>query len=100
MNNCTQCPAEDVLQEDLRDILECNRTDANTYNQWLTTDRHNLNTVTSTSDEFVEKFVSSLKKLKVHNFVAQLQSSFFKGTKSSLQDAEVLFWGISQKIIH
>jgi hypothetical protein len=38
MNNCTQCPEEDVLQEDLQDILECNLIDAITYNQWLTTD--------------------------------------------------------------
>jgi hypothetical protein len=41
MNNCTQCPEEDVLQEDLQDILECNMIDAVTYNQWLTTDRCN-----------------------------------------------------------
>jgi hypothetical protein len=39
MNNCTQYPEEDVLQEDLQDILECNMIDATTYNQWLTTNR-------------------------------------------------------------
>jgi hypothetical protein len=70
MNNCTHCPEEDVLQEDLRDILECNVTDAITYNQCLTTDRGDLDAVTYTSDEFVEKFLPSLKKLKVHDFVA------------------------------
>jgi hypothetical protein len=52
------------------------------------------------SDEFVEKFVSSLKKLKVHNFVAQQQYSFLKETESSLQDGEVIVLGISQKIIY
>jgi hypothetical protein len=69
--------------------------DAITCNQWLTTNRCNLDTVTSTSDEFVEKFVSSLKKLKVHDFAAHQRSSFLKETKSSLQDGEVIFWGIS-----
>jgi hypothetical protein len=54
-NNCTQCPEEDVLQEDLQDILECNMIDAITYNQWLTTNRCNLDTVTATSDEFCRK---------------------------------------------
>jgi hypothetical protein len=54
MNNCTHCPEEDVLQEDLQDILECNMIDATTYNQWLATDRCNLNTGTSTPDGFVE----------------------------------------------
>jgi hypothetical protein len=92
-NICTQCPEEDVLQEDLQDILERNMIDAITYNQWLTTDRCNFNTVTSTADEFVEKFVSSLKKLKIHDFVAHQQSSFLKETKSSLQDGEVIVFG-------
>jgi hypothetical protein len=81
MNNCTQCPQEDVLQEDLQDILECNMTYAITHNQWLTTNKCNLKTVTST-DEFVEKFISSLKKLNVHDFAAHRQSSFLKETKS------------------
>jgi hypothetical protein len=67
MNNYTQCPEEDVLQEGLQDILECNMTDAITYNQWLTADRCDLDTVKSTSDTSVGKFVSSLKKLKVHD---------------------------------
>jgi hypothetical protein len=94
MNHCiAHCPEEDVLQQDLQDVLECNMTDALTYNQWLTTDRCNLDIVTSTSDEFVEKFISSLKKLKVYNFVAHQQSSFFKETKSSLQDGEVIVLG-------
>jgi hypothetical protein len=79
-NNCTQCPEEDVLQEDLHDILECNNINAITYNLWPFTNRCNLNTVTFTSDEFLEKFVSSLKKLKVNDFVAHQQSSFLKET--------------------
>jgi hypothetical protein len=36
------------------------------------------------SDESVEKFLSSLKKLKVPDFVAHQQASFLKETKSSL----------------
>jgi hypothetical protein len=93
MNNCTQCPEEDVLQEDLQDILECNMIDAITYNQWLTTHRCHLDTVTSTSGEFVEEFVSSLKELKLCDFVAHHKSSFLKEAKSSLQDGEVILWG-------
>jgi hypothetical protein len=100
MNNCTQCPEEDVRQENLQDILECNIIDAITYNQWLTTDRCNLDTVTSTSEEFVETFISSLQKLKVHDFIAHQQFSFLKETKSSLQDAEVIVLGDFQKITH
>jgi hypothetical protein len=67
--------------------------DAITYDQWLTTNSCNLDTVTSTSDEFVEKFVSSVKKLKVHDFVAHQQSSFLKEIKSSLQGGEVIVLG-------
>jgi hypothetical protein len=100
MNNCTQCTEKDVLQQDLHDILECNIIDAITYNQCLTTDACNLDTVTSTTDEVVEKFVSSLKELKVYDFAANQQSSFFKETKSSLQDGEVIVLGISRKIIN
>jgi hypothetical protein len=86
-------PEEDVLQEDLQDIPECNMIDAITYNQWLTTDRCNVDTVTSVTYEFVEKFISSLKKLEVHDFVAHQQSSFLKETKSSIQDGEVTVFG-------
>jgi hypothetical protein len=93
LNKCTQCLEQDVLQEDLQGVLECNMTDAIIYNQFLTTDRCSLDTITSTSDEFVEKFVSSLKKLKVPDFVAHQQFSFFKETKSSLQDGEVIVLG-------
>jgi hypothetical protein len=56
-------------------------------------DTCNLDTVTSTSDEFVEKFISSLYKLKVPDCVAHQQSTFLKETKSSLQDGKVIFWG-------
>jgi hypothetical protein len=41
-----------------------------------------------------------VKKLKVHDSVAHQQSSFLKETKSSLQDREAIFWGISRKTIH
>jgi hypothetical protein len=57
MNNCTDRPEQDVLQEDLQDILECNMIDAVTYNQWLSNERCNSDTVTSTSVEVVEKYV-------------------------------------------
>jgi hypothetical protein len=60
---------------------------------YFCTDRCNLDTVTSISHEFVEKFVSSLKKLKVHDFVAHQQSSFLQETQSSLQDREVIVLG-------
>jgi uncharacterized SAM-dependent methyltransferase len=46
---------------------------------------------------FVEKFASSLKKLKVHDFVAHQQSSFLKETKSSLQYGEVIVVGVFWK---
>jgi hypothetical protein len=93
MNNCIQCPEVDALQEDLQDKLECNMIDAITYNQWLTTGRCNLNTVTSMSDEFVEKFLSSLMKPKLHDFVAHQQSSFLKETKFPVRDGEVIVLG-------
>jgi hypothetical protein len=33
INNCTQCPEEEVLQKGLQDILECNMIGVVTYNQ-------------------------------------------------------------------
>jgi hypothetical protein len=60
---------------------------------YFCTDKCNLNTVTATSHKFGEKFLSSLKKLKVHDFVAHQQSSFLKETKFSLQDREVIVLG-------
>jgi hypothetical protein len=93
MNACAQCPEEDVLQETLQDALECNVTDAITCNQWLRTNRCKLDTVTSTSDEFVENSISSLKKLKAHDLVVHQESSFLKETKSLLQEGEVIVLG-------
>jgi hypothetical protein len=48
----------------------------------------------------VEKFVSSLKKLKVHDFVAHQQSSFLKKQNLHFKMEKLLFWGISQKIVY
>jgi len=55
------------------------------YKQWVSTDRSTLETITKTTDEFVESFCEQLKLLLTHSFIAKQQSSFQLEAKSNLQ---------------
>lgn len=46
------------------------------YKKWNTTLRCNLETISSTTDTFVDDFVEHMNKLVPHHFIAKRQSRF------------------------
>ena len=87
---CKACPGIDTLKTSLMAVLEDNMIDNVTYRQWETVDRSSLETVSKTSDEFVEAFCEKLRVLIPHSFIATQQASFYNERKSSLKPGELL----------
>jgi len=87
---CPNCPGTDALELLLNGALHDNFVETVTYNQWTSTDRCSLETMIKGADEFVELFISQLKKLLPHNFLAKEQSRYFKKAKDELKPGEVL----------
>lgn len=75
---------------ELTSLLEANDKESVLFQQWLTTDRCNLETITKTIDEFVPYFVEKVDKLITHDFIYKEQSSFLRDKKESLKQGEVL----------
>lgn len=87
---CDECPGPDDLITSLETIFEENSIDEVQYKQWVHTDRSNLETVTQSSDEFLESFSNKLPDLLRHSFTATQQSAFYSELKEALNDGEFL----------
>ena len=64
--------------------------DTITHKQWVSVDRCTLDTVNTTSEDFVEAFADKLEALIPHSFIAKQQSSYFNECKVGLKPGEVL----------
>lgn len=61
------------------------------FKQWTNAPgQYSLETITKTTDEFVEFYEIQIKNLLAHDFIAQKQSKFFKNRKENLADKEML----------
>ena len=60
-----------------------------TYNQWETTDRGNLATMTENSDDFTPEFISHVDNLITHNLVTIQQNDFYRQKIQNLEEGEV-----------
>ena len=60
------------------------------FQQWKTTDRATLETKVLQADEFIDTFVSMLRKLLNHDLTAKIQAAFKQQKRESLQEREVL----------
>ena len=63
------------------------------YKQWTTTDRSQLETISQSTEEFVETFIEKLQLLSRHDFIAKEQSNYLKDRKAALNESEVLVLG-------
>lgn len=85
LNSCSHCPDTSKVTDILRRIFYGSEIDLLTYNQWTQTDRSCLQTITESSDDFINNFLIKLKNLKRHAFIAKQQSHFLKSLKEKLQ---------------
>eukprot|EP00731_Ephydatia_muelleri_P003574 Em0001g3574a len=87
---CELCPGTEPLHTCLQDAMDRNDVDAVEFQQWTTTDRATLETKVLSVNEFLDTFVTMVKKLLVHDFVAKQQTAFMQKTKESLKEGEFL----------
>lgn len=90
LGNCNQCPGAEPLCAGLQAVTDGNEIDTVEIWQWTTTDRATLETKVLSVDEFIEMFITMLKKLLVHDFIATMQASFLQQRKDTLKVGEFL----------
>ncbi|CAF2145756.1 unnamed protein product, partial [Rotaria magnacalcarata] len=93
MGECKNCPGVATLKEWLFQCFENKGIEEIEYKQWTTTDRLQLQTFVQSTDEFIERFLKSLKTLAMHDFIAQEQAKYLEWKKSNLADGEFLVIG-------
>ena len=88
------------LKEKLLENFDENEFDEIQYKQWTTTDRSQLETISQSTEEFVETFITKLQVLSRHDFIAQEQSNYLRTEKLHLMKAKFWCWVTSQKTTH
>lgn len=92
MMKCSSCPGIDKLKDKLNECFDHHDMEncEIQFNQWLSTDRCNLETLVKPADDFVEYFADKLKKLIPHHFISSEQSNFVRDMKDKLKPGEFL----------
>lgn len=90
LRNCDNCPSLESLESSLLKQFEENNIECITFEQWITTDRCDIETLVKPVDDFIPFFTSKLNSLIPHDFVKTEQSSFLNKTKTDLKDGEFL----------
>eukprot|EP00731_Ephydatia_muelleri_P007530 Em0003g1778a len=78
------------LREELEAIMEDNGVETVQYNQWINTDRANLETRIAPVEEFLDAFMVALEKLKLHDYIAKNQAKFVAEKKERLNPGEFI----------
>ena len=93
LGSCDDCRSLENFKEMLYEVLNDSMIDDIQYNQWISTDRTNLETIIQTADEFVETFCDKLDVLRSHEFIAKQQSAYCRERKECLAEGEFLVIG-------
>lgn len=90
LRTCKKCISTEDIDRELTSVLEASDKEHAVFQQWLTTDRCNLETIIKPVDEFVPYFVEKIDRLITHDFIYKKQSSFLRNKKDSLKQGEIL----------
>ena len=90
LGECNHCPGIDELKEQLTTVLDENMIDKVIYKQWLSVDRTTLETLSASSDQFVDTLCEKVELLLPHSFIASQQAAYYSEQISSLQQGELL----------
>ena len=93
LGECKNYPGVAMLKERLLQCFEIKGVEEIEYKQWTTTKRSQLQTFIQSTDEFIERFLGSLKTLTRHDFIAQEQAKYLDWKKNNLSDGEFLVIG-------
>lgn len=63
------------------------------YKAWVSVDHKTWETVTKTTEAFVNTLLEASANLRKHNFIAKQQASFLADLKANLKEGEVIVMG-------
>ena len=90
LGDCTECPGIEVLGKKLQALMDDGMMDTVEFKEWTCTDRAALETRVLAADEFLEHFLSTISRLRIHDFIAKMQAQFLRDTKDNLQQGDIL----------
>ena len=97
VHRCNKCPSPENLKDYLMHDDEIEMTFNITYKQWVKTDGAEMQTITMSTDEFVDALLTKLSHLCAHHFFSKAQSRYFVEAKSNLNaDTAIIVADFSQ----
>ncbi|KYM96890.1 hypothetical protein ALC62_12427 [Cyphomyrmex costatus] len=90
LGKCELCPDGESLKNHLLSILHERYIDRIEFQVWQHTDRSTLKTEIVDNEEFIEQLCRLLFKLKPHDFISKMQSSYVNELKTTLLDNEFI----------
>ena len=95
---CSECQNNVNPKRILTELLDSKLIHEITYKSWVSTDRTSLETITKSTEEFLEMFMESLDKLLRHDFTAKLQSAFLKSiNQGNMNDCILVLANFEEK---
>lgn len=83
---CDSCPSEEHLKDEFISVLNANFIEKVEFQVWQHTDRSTLKTEVSDTEDFIEQLCNLLQKLKPHDFISKMQTSYVTELKNGLQE--------------
>ena len=90
LRTCLDCSETSLLEVELLNELEEKAIEEVHFEQWLFTDRCNIEDQTLPSETFALFFSEKLQKFIYHDYIKQQQSNFLKTKKESLIEGEII----------
>ena len=87
---CQDCSDTTSFEADLLDELEEKSIKEVSFEEWMFTDRCNIERKTVPLEEFTPLFAAKLSKFIYHDFIKTQQSQFLKNRKELLLDGEII----------
>lgn len=88
LRRCNDCKDSSMCSQIIFDELDERCINEIQFEQWVTTDRCDIETLVKETDEFVPYLISKLEKFIPHDFIKKEQSIFLKNCKNNLKDGE------------
>ena len=87
------CCTASMLKQSIVDIYYDMGTDEISYKAWVSVDHRTLETLTKSTEDFVNTLLEASANLRKHDFIAKQQASFLADLKANLKEGEVIVMG-------
>ncbi|CAF4238702.1 unnamed protein product, partial [Rotaria magnacalcarata] len=93
LRQCRECPGKEGVASFLNSFSNLSDCESIIYNQWITTDRSNLETISNSVEDFIDILSAKITLLTRHHYIATSQSLYLKELKQNLKSDEIVLIG-------